>query len=49
MDYEKKQTGIGMCFMPGGDLAADMKRIMEFYQNIKGKFPDKFLTDERFT
>ena len=49
MDYEKKQTGVGMCFMPTGNLDEDMKRIMDFYRDIKGKFPGNFTTDLRYS
>jgi 1-acyl-sn-glycerol-3-phosphate acyltransferase len=49
MDYEKMETGIGMCFMPTGVIEDDMKRIMDYYKNVKGKFPDKFVTDERYS
>ncbi len=49
MDYKKKVTGIGMCFMPTGVLEADMKTIMDFYQGISGKFPQNFVTDIRFS
>ncbi|WP_420316993.1 1-acyl-sn-glycerol-3-phosphate acyltransferase [Ekhidna sp.] len=49
MDYEKMQTGIGMCFMPSGVLADDMKLIMDYYKDVKGKFPENFVTDERYS
>lgn len=49
MDYEKKETGIGMCFLPTGDLQADMKRIMDFYSPIRAKFPENFTTDVRYS
>ena len=49
MDYQKKQTGIGMCFMPTGNLDEDMKRIMDFYTGVQGKFPENFTTDVRYS
>ena len=49
MDYQNLQTGIGMCFMPTGVIGDDMKRIMDYYKNIKGKFPDNFMTDIRYS
>jgi 1-acyl-sn-glycerol-3-phosphate acyltransferase len=49
MDYEKKTTGIGMCFLPSGEIEKDMKKIMDYYAGIQGKFPEKFSLDERFS
>ena len=49
MDYEKKTCGIGMCFMPTGDLENDMKVIMDFYKEVTAKFPENFSTDLRFS
>lgn len=49
MDYEKKQTGVGMCFMPSGNQGEDIKRIMDFYKDVKGKFPENFVTDQRYS
>lgn len=49
MDYKKKLTGIGMCFMPTGELEADMKRIMDFYGGVIGKFPENFSLDVRYS
>ena len=48
MDYEKKITGVGMCFMPTGEIEADVKQIMDFYKDIKGKFPENFSLDQRY-
>ncbi|MTI20980.1 acyltransferase [Fulvivirga sp. RKSG066] len=48
MDYEKRETGVGMCFMPTGDIKADMKIVMDFYKGRKGKHPENFALDERY-
>jgi len=48
LDYNKKEAGIGKVIYPSGDIAADMKEIMLFYKDIKGKFPEKFSLDERY-
>lgn len=48
LDYQNKQAGVGGCFMPSGDLETDMKRIIDFYKDIQGKFPEKYLVDKRF-
>lgn len=42
MDYERKVTGFGSTLVPTGDVRADMVIIRDFYQDIKGKFPEKF-------
>jgi 1-acyl-sn-glycerol-3-phosphate acyltransferase len=48
LDYEKKEAGIGKVFYPSGDIEKDMLIVMEFYKDIKGKFPEKFALDERY-
>ena len=42
MNYETKQSGIAKLFYPTGDYKKDMKEIMDFYKNIKGKNPENF-------
>jgi 1-acyl-sn-glycerol-3-phosphate acyltransferase len=39
-DYGRKVAGFGPTFMPTGDIQADMEIIRDFYQDIKGKFPE---------
>lgn len=48
LDYKKKEAGVGLVVYPCGDIAADMKLILDFYSKISGKFPEKFLVDERY-
>lgn len=48
MDYQNKVTGVGMCFMPCGNIQKDMTLIMEFYSKTHPKFPEKFKLDERY-
>ncbi len=48
MDYQKRTTGVGICFMPSGDIDADMMIIMDYYSDKKGKFPENFSLDERY-
>ncbi len=48
MDYKTRITGVGICFMPSGDIQSDMKLIMDFYKNKIGKYPDNFSLDERY-
>ncbi|MDK1025167.1 MAG: lysophospholipid acyltransferase family protein [Gammaproteobacteria bacterium] len=44
LDYRKKIAGLGLSFVPTGDVTADMDRIREFYRDIQGKYPDKVST-----
>jgi 1-acyl-sn-glycerol-3-phosphate acyltransferase len=39
-DYENKRVVIGEAFFPGDDEAADLKKIISFYANIKGRNPE---------
>lgn len=49
MDYQRKEIGIGMCFIPTGNMKEDMKLIMDYYKDIRGKFPENFITDVRYS
>ncbi len=40
MDYDRKVVGLGLSFVPSGDVGADMDKIREFYRDIKGKKPE---------
>ena len=48
LDYKKKLAGVGAVVHPTGDMAADMHKIMDFYQHIQPKFPQKFSLDQRY-
>ena len=48
LDYKTKIAGIGGPIFPTDDKEADMKKIMEFYNNKKPKYPEKFSLDKRF-
>ena len=48
LDYKTKTAGIGKVIWPGEDMEADMREIMEFYQNIHPKFPELFSVDIRY-
>ncbi len=41
LDYRTKIAGLGLSFIPTGDMAGDMDRIREFYRHITGKHPDQ--------
>ena len=48
LDYKNKVAGIGGYIYPTGNMDEDMPKIMEFYQNIQGKFPENFSLDLRY-
>ena len=48
LDFKNKIAGVGGVVHLGNDKAADMKKIMDFYKNIEGKFPERFTVDERY-
>ncbi|NQU27740.1 MAG: lysophospholipid acyltransferase family protein [Candidatus Marinimicrobia bacterium] len=41
LDFEQKTAGMGLAFIPTGDIKSDMDRIRIFYAGIQGKFPEK--------
>lgn len=45
INYETKTCGVDKIIYPSGDFKADMKLIMDFYKNIKGKNPENFALD----
>jgi 1-acyl-sn-glycerol-3-phosphate acyltransferase len=40
LDYSRKRAGIGLSFVPTGDISRDMDRIREFYKGMRGKKPE---------
>lgn len=44
LDYRKREAGIGLSFIPTGNIVEDMNRIREFYNGIQGKYPDMVTT-----
>jgi 1-acyl-sn-glycerol-3-phosphate acyltransferase len=48
LDYKTKTAGMGLVIYPSDDFHADMKKIMQFYQNIQAKYPENFSIDERY-
>ena len=48
LDYRNKTAGVGGLVYPSDDMEADMKKIMDFYRPIKGKYPEQFSLDKRF-
>ncbi|MFO0709061.1 MAG: lysophospholipid acyltransferase family protein [Sandaracinus sp.] len=41
LDYEKKRGGLAFTMEPSGDVAKDMEKIRAFYENVRGKHPEK--------
>jgi 1-acyl-sn-glycerol-3-phosphate acyltransferase len=48
LDYEHKVAGVGGPIFISGDIDADLRKVMAFYQPIRGKYPEKFSIDERY-
>lgn len=40
LDYPRKEAGLGLSFIPTGNLKKDMDRIREYYKGKRGKYPD---------
>jgi len=40
LDYKNKTAGIGPVFYPTGDYNEDLPKIMEFYKDKGGKYPE---------
>jgi 1-acyl-sn-glycerol-3-phosphate acyltransferase len=45
MNYGKKEAGVGKMIYPSGDMKKDLKEIMEFYQGMTAKYPEKYSVD----
>jgi 1-acyl-sn-glycerol-3-phosphate acyltransferase len=41
LDYAKKEAGLGLSFVPSGEVTADMDRLRAFYRDITARFPDQ--------
>lgn len=39
LDFSTRTARLGLCFMPTGDMAADMERIRTFYDGVTGARP----------
>lgn len=46
LDFANKHISLTETFHPTGDVEADMKAIKAFYRPYRGKFPEKFSTDD---
>ena len=47
LDYKKKHAGIGPTIYPTGNLQADMKLILDFYNGVTAKFPEQGVVVDR--
>ena len=47
LDYANKIAGIGPVIYPSGNMQEDMYKILGFYNNIQGKYPEKGVDMER--
>ncbi len=41
LDYAKKEAGLGLSFVPNGEVSTDMDRLRDFYGDITGRYPDQ--------
>lgn len=46
IDYPTKRIVCTRTLIPSGDVEADMRIIMDYYRNFKGKYPEKFSVEE---
>lgn len=46
LDFENKTVIIDEVFQPTGNLDSDLKAVKKFYRPFKGKYPEKFSTDD---
>ena len=42
VDFKKKEVGFGPLFNVTGDFFKDMTKIQAFFENKRGKFPEKY-------
>lgn len=40
LDYAHKEVGLGLSFIPTGNVKEDMDRIRDFYKGIQAKYPE---------
>lgn len=45
-DYVKKEVGVGGMVYLFGDIEVDLKKIMDFYKDIFGKYLEQFVLDQ---
>lgn len=41
LDFGKKRGGLGTILEPSGDIAADFEKMRGFYEDVKGKHPER--------
>lgn len=41
LDYQKKEAGLGLSFVPSGDTRNDMERLRDFYSDKVSKYPHR--------
>jgi len=48
LDYTTRKGGAGKIIYPSDDMDADMREIMDFYKDFKGKYPELCAMDRRW-
>ena len=46
IDYEKKVIKCTKSFVPNGDIDKEMKSVMAYYKDFKGRHPERFAIEE---
>lgn len=41
LDYQKREAGLGLSFVPSGEASVDMQRLRNFYSEKVGKYPHR--------
>jgi hypothetical protein len=43
LDYKKREAGVGKIIYPTGDYKADLREILDFYNEISPKYPERYI------
>ncbi|MBA4502538.1 1-acyl-sn-glycerol-3-phosphate acyltransferase [Marinobacterium marinum] len=43
LDYDKKEAGVGKVVYPSGDLDKDLRTILDFYNGVSPKHPERYI------
>lgn len=43
LDYKKREAGVGKIIYPAGDYKADLREILDFYNEISPKYPERYI------
>ncbi len=43
LDYKKREAGVGKVIYPTGNLEEDLREILDFYNEVSPKYPDRYI------